>query len=40
MYPDNVDRRVYNRNDSDDITDDDIDNGTAKFSNEPSSKFV
>ena len=40
VYPDNVDRRVHNSNDPNDITDDNIDDRIAKFANQLSSKFV
>ena len=40
LYPDNVDRRVYNSNDPDNITDDNIDDITAKLASQLSSKFA
>ena len=40
IYPDNVNRRVYNSNDPDDIADDNIDDRITKFVNQLSSKFV
>ena len=40
IYPDNADRRVYNSNDPDDITDNNIDERIAKFANQLNSKFI
>ena len=39
-YPANSDRRIYNSNDPDDITNDNIDDRIAKFADQLRSKFV
>ena len=39
-YPANSDRRIYNSNDPDDITDDNIDDRIAKFADQLRSKFA